>query len=172
MFHPCTVGGPGPSVTDREHLVGVWRLRSYVTVDLRQEIRYPLGPEAQGQLMYSADGYMSGFMMRGGRKPFTTPRTEAVHRTGDDAEIRQAFDDCFGYAGTFTFDAETGEVQHHLEVCLVPGWTGRILTRFASAVDELDLTLTSSPRVVDGIEQRAHLSWTRGPHLVAGASTE
>jgi hypothetical protein len=148
-----------------EALVGSWSLVSYLTRSNDGTIGYPLGADALGLLIYSSDGHMSGHLMRNGRKPFRDPREEAVGRSGTDAEVRRAFNDVFGYGGTYTVDESHSEVHHHLAVCVLPGWTGRTLSRTVELYDDREaLTLTSGLRVVEGVPQYAELHWRRVRH--------
>ncbi|MFG1621761.1 lipocalin-like domain-containing protein [Kribbella sp. NPDC049227] len=143
-------------------LAGSWSLVSYLTCGDDGTIDYPLGKDAVGLLVYSPDAHMSGHLMRSGREPFRTQRTQPVARSGTDAEIRRAFDDIFGYGGSYTVDEERSEVHHHLQVCVIPGWEGRTLSRFVDLSDDgAALTLTTGPRVTGGVRQRAELRWRR-----------
>jgi hypothetical protein len=148
-----------------EALVGSWSLVSYLTRSDDGTIGHPLGDDAVGLLLYSSEGHMSGHLMRNGRETFQEPRQEPVGRSGSDAEIRRAFNDVFGYGGSYTVDESRSEVHHHLEVCVLPGWTGRILSRSVElSGDGEALTLTSGVRVVDGVQQYAELRWRRVRH--------
>lgn len=54
----------------REYLVGAWTLESYESSDVDgSNVRYPLGTDARGLIMYTADGYMSAQLMRADRPP-------------------------------------------------------------------------------------------------------
>ena len=152
-----------------EALVGSWSLASYLTRSTDGTIGHPLGDDAVGLLLYSPDGHMSGHLMRNGREPFQEPRLEPVSRSGTDDEVRRAFNDIFGYGGTYTVDEKQSEVHHHLEVCVLPGWAGRTLSRSVEFADDGEaLLLTSGVRVVDGVRQRAELRWRRvGRHARA-----
>jgi hypothetical protein len=49
----------------RANLVGAWTLESYESRSLDGSgVTYPLGPDAQGIIMYTPDGYMSAQLMR------------------------------------------------------------------------------------------------------------
>lgn len=146
-----------------EDLVGAWRLREYVTRDVTGRVEHPLGEAPVGLLLYTADGHHAGHMTRATRQPFAEPRTEAVDRAkGTDTEVRRAFDEYFGYAGTYQVDPDGSVVRHAIALCLIPGWEGRTTVREA-ALDEAGTTLvlTTPPRVVGGVEQRARLTWVR-----------
>lgn len=151
--------------TVAEALVGSWSLVSYLTRSDDGMIGHPLGDDALGLLLYTSDGHMSGHLMRNGREPFQEPRQEPVGRSGTDAEVRRAFNDVFGYGGTYTVDEARSQVHHHLEVCVLPGWTARTLSRSVEfSGDHEALTLTSGVRVVEGVPQYAELRWRRLRH--------
>lgn len=149
-----------PPLTEAE-LVGTWRLADYYTRDANDHVGYPLGPSALGLLVYAAGGHMSGCLMRAGRRPFSSPRAEAVDRGGTDDEVRRAFDDYFGYAGRFRFDEATSTVHHHVEICSIPGWDGRETVRTVVRNPDRSLTYITPPRVHEAAEQRAFLVWRR-----------
>ncbi len=149
-----------PPLTEAE-LVGAWRLADYYTRDAEGGIGHPLGRDALGLLVYSADGHMAGGLMRAGRKAFGRPRAEAVDRGGTDDEVRQAFDGYFGYAGRFRFDEATSTVHHQVEICSTPGWDGRETVRTVVRNPDRSLTYITPPRVHEAIEQRAFLVWRR-----------
>jgi hypothetical protein len=149
-----------PPLAEAE-LVGTWRLADYYTRDANGGVGYPLGPGALGLLVYAADGHMAGCLMRAGRTPFSRPRAEAVDRGGTDDEVRQAFDDYFGYAGRFRFDEATSTVHHHVEICSTPGWDGRETVRTVVRNPDQSLTYITPPRIHEVTEQRAFLVWHR-----------
>jgi len=63
----------------REYLVGAWTLESYQSSDLDgTNMRYPLGADARGIIMYTADGYMSAQIMRADRAPFARGDLQAT----------------------------------------------------------------------------------------------
>jgi hypothetical protein len=50
---------------------GAWTLISYIEQDDDSgPITYPLGPDAQGLIIYTHDGYMSAQLMRPGRPDY------------------------------------------------------------------------------------------------------
>lgn len=74
----------GVSIAQR--IVGAWELVEYSTTSDTGKVDYPLGPEARGLIIYSADGYMSAQIMRSGR---TLYRTRNVH-SGEMGERSEA----------------------------------------------------------------------------------
>src|ERR1700753_278139 len=67
-------GGTQVTVTTaqggRTALVGAWRLLSLRNVRPDGTVDYPLGPDAIGQIVYSANGRMSAQLMRAGQARF------------------------------------------------------------------------------------------------------
>jgi hypothetical protein len=143
-------------------LVGAWTLESYTTHGVDGTLDHPLGEEPIGVLVYGHDGGMTGLMSRRDRPPFNAPREAPVARSGSAVEVVRAFNDVFGYGGSYTVDEERGEVLHHVAVCVLPDWPGRTLPRRAEmSEDGAHLTLTSPARVFAGVEQHAELRWAR-----------
>jgi hypothetical protein len=147
-----------PSIT-REDLIGVWNLvRYFVRLPDGTELA-PLGDNAVGRIGYTADGYMFGFMARAQRAPFAS-----VDRLlATPAEKAAAFDDCVTYAGRWSL-REDGLVVHHVEVSLLPNWTGQEQLRIP-VLDAQGLELVA--HVGEGAARRsAIVRW----HRVRGAA--
>ena len=67
----------------RANLIGAWTLVSFESRSLDgSSVIYPFGPDAQGIIMYTPDGYMSAQLMRAGRTPF---HCDDPHRSRVDA---------------------------------------------------------------------------------------
>lgn len=123
-------------------LVGLWRLISYFDLDERDRTTEgPLGPTPRGLLFYSADGYMSVNMMRGGPND---PHSR-------DSRVY------LGYAGTWRLDGE--KLVHAIAVCSNPAWAGTDQVR-EMALDGDRLTLRGAAMVA-GKPQRRVLHWQR-----------
>ncbi|MBV8166087.1 MAG: lipocalin-like domain-containing protein [Alphaproteobacteria bacterium] len=57
----------------REKLIGAWMLESYAEYPVdRSAPFYPLGEDAKGLILYTADGYMSAQVLRVGRPHFAS----------------------------------------------------------------------------------------------------
>ncbi len=48
----------------RDDLIGTWRLKSWTSLKNGEPVGYPMGEDAKGQIIYSPEGRMSGFLMR------------------------------------------------------------------------------------------------------------
>lgn len=103
---------------DTHHFVGAWRLVSTEFKDADGKLTYPYGPDPQGILTYTADGYMSGAIMDSQRQPFASGNIFDA----TDAERAAVAYGYVSYAGRF--EVVEGKVLHHVEVSLAPNWLG------------------------------------------------
>ena len=132
-----------------EDLVGGWRLDSWSLVyeDGRADA-YPLGRDAAGFILYTADGHMSATLSRAGRKPM--PRDDAVAKA-------EAYDGCFAYAGRY--EVRNGVAFHSIEVSTNPALAGITSTRHI-LLDGNRLTL-SGPDFSPGAPRFHRIIWRR-----------
>jgi hypothetical protein len=140
-------------MTDRS-IVGVWQLVRYTTAYEGEPERYPLGRDAVGYIMYTADGFMSGSMMRAGREPFAV----ADRFSATTAEKARAFDDYVTYCGRYR--VEDDRVLHSIEVSLLPNWIGEEQPRRIEWHGEARVSLVGE-WVVEGRKRVATIGWTR-----------
>jgi len=108
-----------PTLTP-EALIGTWELVRYFVRFADGTETAPLGEDAVGRICYLRDGHMFGFMARAGRVPFAS----ADRLLATPSEKAQAFDDCVTYTGRWTL-LDDGMVVHHVELSLLPNWTGQ-----------------------------------------------
>lgn len=141
----------------RSQLIGAWTLVSYESRRTDGTgVLYPLGPDAEGIIMYTPDGFMSAQIMRPGRPNF---HQADVHQA-DTAEFAAAAEGYLAYSGPYTVSDE-GIVNHHVSVSLFPNWIGGIQARVAT-VDGTRLELgPPEPILIDGEQRTAHLIWSR-----------
>ncbi|GFG95839.1 lipocalin-like domain-containing protein [Mycobacterium timonense] len=141
----------------REYLVGAWALESYQSSDLDgANLRYPLGPDARGIIMYTADGYMSAQIMRADRAPFTRGDLQIA----DADELVAAAKGYLAYAGPYSV-LDSGVIAHHVDVSLLPNWVGGTQYRAAQAGDgRLELS-PAEPVVIKGRPRHGRLLWQR-----------
>lgn len=95
-------------------LLGTWRLESWSLVyEDGRPPEFPLGEDAVGYLMYTADGHVSAALARASRPPLdvTSPASKA-----------QAFDAFFGYAGRF--EVRQDAVVHKIDFGTNPALSG------------------------------------------------
>jgi hypothetical protein len=141
----------------REHLVGSWRLVSY---EVRDEaggfVGHPLGDDARGYLVYTADGFMSTQVMRLHRPWYRS----GGFGDGTVTESAEAARGYVAYAGTYHVDGDS-VVVHEPAVSLFPNWVDTTVARKALLVEpRLELT-TPKPLPYGGQQLVAVLVWER-----------
>ncbi|KAI7974814.1 hypothetical protein EIK77_004906 [Talaromyces pinophilus] len=146
-----------PLVEIRKSLVGTWKLVSYTSKPARKDgpIEYPLGKDARGYIIYTADGYMSAQIMRPGSKPYST--VDDPFAIADD-EAADAARHYLAYTGPFEVIEHEGKVavKHHTNLALVPNWAGNHQLRFCE-LEGNDLVLMPT--------QPWRLNVSKGPFL-------
>jgi len=135
-------------------LLGTWRLVSFEARDANGQLQFPLGKQVFGQLFYDAAGNMSAHVMRNDRALFAANDPGL----GTEAEVRAAFDGHTSYFGTYTIDAASKTVTHHVRGASYPNWIGHDQVRqFKFEGSRLFL---SSPPIVSGGESLNYvLTW-------------
>ena len=138
-----------------EHpLVGTWRLVSCEFRDEDGQVTYPIGQDALGYLIYTPDGYMSFSAMPANRPRFASMDT----RLATLEEKAAAQDTYLTYCGRYTL--QDGRVIHHLELSLLPNYTGVDWVRFYKLEGDR-LTISTAPMLQAGRMQTSHLIWRR-----------
>jgi hypothetical protein len=103
-----------------QKLVGTWNLVSFSAQDPSGQTSYPFGRQAQGRLIYEANGRMAVQLMNPDRPRFAS---DDLLRTSE-AEVRAAFDGYAAYYGSYTVDQGQKIMVHHVEAALIPNWVG------------------------------------------------
>jgi hypothetical protein len=145
-------------MTLQDQIRGAWHLVSYVVQDDKGDPpTYPLGPDAEGVIMYTHDGYMSAQLMRPGRPDYDEPDTAG----GTTEQIAVAAAGYLAYSGPYVVDEATSIVHHEVVVSLLPNWLGTVqLRRSTLRGDRLTLVAEAS---VNGDMIRSTLVWARAP---------
>jgi hypothetical protein len=125
-----------------------WENRSILDV----EVRYPLGEDAVGCIMYGPDGYMSMAIMR----PEPTKFSAGDLLGGSARERAQA-------AGTYVFccgrhELRGNTVVYRVELSLFPNWVGVEQERLVEVVEDR-LILSTRPISLVGVPRIAHRIW-------------
>jgi hypothetical protein len=145
-----------PAANDAaDALLGAWVLTRWdYTVD-GEPRGFPLGEDAEGQIIYSPDGQMSAILMQAQRQPFGVPQ---FHQ-GTPEEREVAALTYISYGGTYELRGDV--VVHHVAYALFPDWIGTDLIREVSwEGDELVLTaLPETSRTGKTVVNR--LFWAR-----------
>jgi len=140
----------------KDRFIGTWRLISWELRSTNGEPFYPLGKDAVGQLMYSADGYMAVVLTKPGRVAFKSPWL----MEGTSAEKIDAMDSYSSYAGRYEIREKEGKVIHFVEHSLFPNWNGTAQERFFKLEGDR-LELSAALPMKDGIEQTVALVWKK-----------
>ncbi|MBL4907244.1 MAG: lipocalin-like domain-containing protein [Sneathiella sp.] len=128
------------------NMIGTWELIDWIVIKDGKFHSYPMGEDVQGQLIYTVEGRMSGFLMRADFKD-EEPRTPAT------ASI------CISYAGTFHL--EGNQIVHNVLLSTVPEWIGGPLLRTMVWQDG-GLLLKTTPSIAsDGHAYTNELLWKR-----------
>ena len=135
-------------VCDRD-LLGAWTLASWSLVyeDGRPQ-EYPLGADARGLIMYTADGHVSATLMRAVR-PQLAP--------GSTVDRAQAYDESFAYAGRF--EVKCGAVYHTIQIATNPALIGITSTRHIE-LSAPSLVL-SGPDFTSEYARTQRIAWVR-----------
>ena len=158
-----------------QRLIGTWRLLSFRILYADGGVEFPLGADAEGLVVYTAAGFMSGALMQRGRPRFSAVRTSVAERgIGTPEEVVAAFNGYFSYFCRVETDAALRRVRHHVVACHLPDWEGRTLERFWS-FEEVDgrwqLRLRSAPLLINGREAFNELKFFREPDLPSTEDT-
>jgi hypothetical protein len=141
-------------VRARGALVGGWRLVSWENRAADGQVTYPMGTDAPGYLIYTADGRFSVTISRRSRAGFAAGDL----LSGTTEEKTRAVEDFVAYAGRYTFHGD--RVIHHVELSLFPNWVGSDQERWVEFAEDR-LTLSASPLLLAGKQQVPRVVWER-----------
>ena len=142
------------NVQARGALVGAWRLLSWENRAADGQITYPMGADARGYLLYTADGRFSVTISRRGRAGFAAGDL----LSGTTEEQARAVEGFVAYAGRYSFHGD--RVIHHVELSLFPNWVGTDQERWVELAGDR-LILSTSPLLLAGKQQVPRLVWER-----------
>jgi hypothetical protein len=126
-----------------QDLLGAWRLVSWSLVyDDGRASEHPLGGNAVGIIMYTADGHVSATLMRA---------------TGEAPEPGALAADCFAYAGRFA--VRDGTAFHSIEMSTNGALVGITSTRHIHL--EGDTLTLSGPDFAAGSPRTQRIVWRR-----------
>lgn len=136
-------------------LGGTWKLVAWRRIGPDEQVGYPLGADARGQLIYAANGRMAVQISAAARPPLATDDPLG----GDMAARAGAYSTYFAYFGTY--ELEDDNVVHHLDASLFPNWSGEKQVR--PFVVEGDRLVLRTPPMPDGSGATVvnELVWTR-----------
>lgn len=132
--------------TTMADLIGTWELVSWISLKDNIFHTHPMGDDVKGQLIYTKEGRMSGFLMRADfeKEPARTPARAAI---------------CLSYGGTFEIDGS--QVIHHVTLSTIPEWLNTPLIRTV-VWQEGNLLLKTEPALAkDGHAYANELLWQK-----------
>jgi hypothetical protein len=139
---------------DKHSLIGTYQLVSWENRAASGQTTHPLGPDAQGLINYSQDGYMFVQIMASHRRPHAVNELFA----GDIDEIKRSAITHLSYCGRF--ELQGNEVIHHVQICSFPNWVNTEQRR-AFNFNDGQLHLTAFGIQSGGETVDAHLVWRR-----------
>ena len=138
-------------------LVGVWTLVAYTDEQPGREDIHPFGPQPQGFLIYTADGFVSAQLMKPGRSAFQS--SDWHHGTPE--EYQESGSGYIAYCGRYEVDEEKATVTHIPSVALLPNLIhGRQVRSIDLHGDRLTLRAAGAP-IINGIPITSRLEWKR-----------
>jgi hypothetical protein len=145
--------------TYADRILGVWSLVKYTDEQSGREDTHPFGPDPQGFLIYTVDGFVSAQLMRTGRLAF---HSSDWHR-GTPEEYQASGSGYIAYCGTFEVNEEMATVTHIPSVSLLPNLIGGRQCRSIDLDgDRLVLRAAGAP-VAGGVYVTSRLEWKRVP---------
>ena len=139
---------------DPQSLIGAWTLLEWhVESSDSGRMAWPFGRDAQGLLVYAANGWMSATLSQRTR----TALSAASVRQADESSRARAVTEYLAYAGPWSIEAD--EVVHAVRLSLNPTLIGTTQRR---RIELAGRELTLSARETDGGHARIHrLRWQR-----------
>ncbi|KAJ5382316.1 hypothetical protein N7517_000227 [Penicillium concentricum] len=144
----------------RQSLVGTWSLVEYKAVRADNGfISHPMGPKAQGFLIYSPEGFVSAYLM----EPEALEFSDAEVGGGTKDELYRAMKHYLAYCGRFELAELDGVVlvTHHMDVCSFPNWLGSAQERVIKLTGNLLEINTAEPVLYGGHFQHGSLVWQK-----------
>lgn len=150
-------------------LIGAWELVSYhahLPNDPSNRV-YPLGPNARGTIMYTADGQMSAQLLRPGQPAFKQGDGISSGTASEWAEVGRNF---VAYSGRFWLDEAGGSrgeplLLHEMSVSNLPKLIGQVQRRTVNVECGQDgvryLNLGVERMLVDGEVRVVRAKWRR-----------
>jgi len=127
--------------TIRSRMIGAWQLVQFESQDTATGYsRQPLGPQPQGLILYTPDGFMAA----------------QLAPDGTGTEIA----DPIAYSGPFQVDEDTAIVHHEVRMATMPDLLAAPQLREVH-VDGEHLTLSATSTDAAGVTTRSTLTWRR-----------
>tara|TARA_E500000331_G_scaffold337802_1_gene366295 strand:+ start:213 stop:680 length:468 start_codon:yes stop_codon:yes gene_type:complete len=146
-------------MVSREDIIGTWLMVDRGTDDPSDEAaslsRY--GPDPQGLLIISAEGWMNAAISWSNRPGLTGD--PAWHTDAPNEDRLRAYDTYISYGGRWTLENDTFTTQ--VDFALNPSWVGGVQVRGMEMLPDDGLKLTLSRAWPDGKVVNAWVRWRR-----------
>ena len=139
-----------------EQFEGTWYLVSFEVRLSDGNITYPFGRDAEGTIIYGADGHFSVQVMQRDRPKFASGDVQ----NGTADEMSTAYKGYVAYYGTYVVDETEGIMTHQVRGSLFPNWVGGDPIRYFK-ISGSRLTLSTPPMPFDGQQTTVLLVWER-----------
>lgn len=154
---PCWLPAQGRSTpSDRQRILGTWKLVSYVRVDVASGTRSDvMGAHPSGYIHYGPDGRMMVMITSSDRK-----KPVGSLPTPDEAE--RLIRSMLAYAGIYSIDSKARTITHQIDVSWDQSRTGKLLVRsYNFDGDRLILATEPSNDPASGMKTVRTLIWKR-----------
>lgn len=136
-------------------IIGSWQLQSWrIEYGAGRVATFPFGPDADGLLIYAADGWMSAAMWRRRRSAWSA----ASARDADANSRAQAVEEFLSYGGRWYLDGSV--LMHEVTFSVNPVLIGS-LQRRPMQLDGEVLRLSSEETAAGGRKRQHHIEWRR-----------
>jgi Lipocalin-like domain len=157
MYTPQADATASEHASFADRLVGVWSLVTYSDEHEDCDDTQPFGPNPQGFLIYTADGFVSAQLMKPGRPAFHS----ADWHNGTLQEYEVSGSGYIAYCGSYEVDEVKATVTHIPSVSLLPNLIdGRQCRSIHLQGDRLVLRAARAP-VAGGLNVTSRLEWKR-----------
>ncbi len=147
-------GGSSSDIVDVSRFLGSWSLVDWFLTEDGGEPFRPLGPKANGMLIYAPDGYMYAALMRAERQRFAGNDPFG----GTPEECTAAMHGFHTYCGRYRFEGD--KVIHTVTMSLFPNLIGSEQHRHFKFEKGL-LILSTPPLARNGKTGLNQLTWRR-----------
>ncbi len=107
----------------KEQLLGTsWSLVSYESQDRNGELLYPLGKDAKGVIIFTAEKRTAVQIMKCNRENKISEDALALYNTEGEKEMARL--GYHAYSGPFTIDEEAGILTTHVDLSLLESYVG------------------------------------------------
>jgi hypothetical protein len=138
-------------------LIGVWTLRQYVDITEGLPIQNPFGPNPEGLLIYTDDGFVSALLMAPGRSNLSG----SGFADGTPGEYTAAGRGFIGYSGVYEVDEGLSVVTHRPLVAFAPNMVGSRQKRLVELNGDVLILTAEYVQPASLAAARSRLKWAR-----------